>query len=468
MSPDEIHGQQCIALALCAKYRVEDPPRKEIIPIRLLRVHPGNRGGQYPNPETVRVLGQEILLGGFVREEADHQGVVVEEVPGDEQAKLKEYETYHAWNVKKAGGSHLAACFHRSSGTTGNFGTLSHSHLLLVLLAIEAGAKWRIPEDMEPANQAQLKKLVDQQGRFSQAAVAEHDPALAKALAEEGLSVEILSWRIWIEEPTACSLISNALNKAQELGLRTTEVTALRVLKGAVDAQLEASVAEKGNFQIVRQKIRHQLDAQVDEPDFVELFDFVVNLGSGKAPFHDQLLDFCQRYVNSKKRQLRFTAFGVAARLPVACPRTKVAIMMRAYNKAPRCTWCPEPEAWWSQESNAGHLVHLEDLLRFWQVTMRPAVQAAASRSEKKDALASELMANVCTLGAEALLRSHKERLVSYRKKALLLATRDVHKQVLDQCPRDVMEGVSLEGVPAWIDYDSLESDTEPGAAVAE
>ena len=128
--------------------------------------------------------------------------------------------------------------------------------------------------------------------------------------------------------------------------------------------------------------------------------------------------------------------------MPVACPRSKVAVVMRAYNKTPRCTWCPEPEAWWSQDANAGHIEHLEALLRFWQVTMRPAVQAVATRSAKKEAAAAELMANVCCLGAEALLKSHKERLAADRRKALLSATRCVHKQILAECPEDVLQSV--------------------------
>ena len=124
-------------------------------------------------------------------------------------------------------------------------GTLSHSHLLLVLLSIAGGAKWPIRADRGQDSQAQLKKLLDQQGRFNPTAVAEHDPALGRFKNEEGMSVEVLPWRIWIEEPNACYLMSNALNKAQELGLRTTEVTALRVLKGSVDAHDEAALTQR-------------------------------------------------------------------------------------------------------------------------------------------------------------------------------------------------------------------------------
>ena len=153
--------------------------------------------------------------------------------------------------------------------------------------------------------------------------------------------------------------------------------------------------------------------------------------------------------------------------MPVACPRSKVAVVMRAYNKTPKCTWCPEPEAWWCHESNASHVQVLEELLRFWQVTLRPAVLAAAKRSEKKEGFVSETVANVCTLGAESLLRNHKEELAVERKKALLLAARDVYKQVRDECPAEVWDKISYEGSPGWIDYAGLDSDSQPCAAVA-
>ena len=44
----------------------------------------------------------------------------------------------------------------------------------------------------------------------------------------------------------------------------------------------------------------------------MELFDFIVGLGSTKAAFIPLLLEFCQCFVNSKRRGLRLSAFGVA------------------------------------------------------------------------------------------------------------------------------------------------------------
>lgn len=66
------------AMALRVKYRL---PQKMHLPLSLLGVHQMNRGGVYPMSETVTGLGLRILAGGFSKEEANHQGVCVEEAP---------------------------------------------------------------------------------------------------------------------------------------------------------------------------------------------------------------------------------------------------------------------------------------------------------------------------------------------------------------------------------------------------
>ena len=116
------------------------------------------------------------------------------------------------------------------------YGTLSHSHLLMVLLCLQKGAEWQMPE--------RWAHLVGPGGKLDCAAVAAADSQLAELL-RDGLEMEVLSWKIYKEEPSACSLISQALNSGQNLALHTTELTALAVLTGAVTTQLESAVAEK-------------------------------------------------------------------------------------------------------------------------------------------------------------------------------------------------------------------------------
>ena len=71
------------AMAFRVKYRVA----KKVLSLYRLAVHPHNRGGMYPQPDTVRNLGLKIITKGFNQSEANHEGVSVEEMPFCERAK---------------------------------------------------------------------------------------------------------------------------------------------------------------------------------------------------------------------------------------------------------------------------------------------------------------------------------------------------------------------------------------------
>ena len=46
----------------------------------------------------------------------------------------------------------------------------------------------------------------------------------------------------------------------------------------------------------------------VDEPEFIELFDFVISLGANRNSFLQGLFEFAERFVDRKKRELRLSA----------------------------------------------------------------------------------------------------------------------------------------------------------------
>ena len=136
-------------------------------------------------------------------------------------------------------------------------------------------------------------------GSFYNAAVAACDADLDRVL-RDGLVMEVLSWKMCVEEPTAASLISQALNSAQDMALRTSELTAVNVLSGAVALALESAVAGEVCFETVREKVRVELDIYVDLPGFMDVFEFVVNMGANKNPFIPQLLEFGRQFVDPK------------------------------------------------------------------------------------------------------------------------------------------------------------------------
>ena len=63
-----------------------------------------------------------------------------------------------------------------------------------------------------------------------------------KELIKNGLRMEVLSWKMLIEEPDACSLISQTMQKGCEFALRTSEITALSAVAGAVAETNDAFV----------------------------------------------------------------------------------------------------------------------------------------------------------------------------------------------------------------------------------
>ncbi len=348
------------AMALRVKYRVASATgaKKRRIPLALMGVHNMNRGGVYPNGERVANLAVELLKAGFSEEEANHEGVCVQEVPATERKHdpvyQKPYLTYAQYNLLGCAQPALKTCFTDGSEKDTMHGTLAHGHLLLVLLGLQTGATWALPEDLG-------KKLLDQSGAIDFAAVAAYDPAVA-ALCRDGLEMEVLSWRLYMEEPGACSLISQALNKGSAMALQTTELTALAVLTGEVTLAHESAVAEDIALETVKEKVRHELDVFVDLPDFVELFEFIINMGAGKEKFVQQLLEFGSRFVDGKTRRLRLAAFAVANKMQNDFPRCKIAMLMRSYRKKPDSYgWCPCPEGLWTRKR--GRAPQLANLL---------------------------------------------------------------------------------------------------------
>eukprot|EP00959_Pyramimonas_sp_CCMP1952_P161795 3383229-Pyramimonas_sp.AAC.1 len=79
---------------------------------------------------------------------------------------------------------------------------------------------------------ARLQRVLDKDGNGNMAAVAENC-IVAEMLTKEGTLMEVLSWRIMVEEPNGASLISQSLNEGADSAMRTTEVTAPRVPRKA-------------------------------------------------------------------------------------------------------------------------------------------------------------------------------------------------------------------------------------------
>ena len=149
------------------------------------------------------------------------------------------------------------------------------------------------------------------------------------------LDIDVLSWKLLVEEPTAASLISQALNTAHNSAIRTSELTAVSVLSGVVALALESAVAGEVYFETIREQVRVELDIDVDLPGFIDLLEFVVNMGANTSPWIPQLLEFGSNFVDPKQRQLSLQAFAEVSKIALDYPRARVAMLMRSYRKPP-------------------------------------------------------------------------------------------------------------------------------------
>ena len=440
------------AMAYRVKYRVSGARR---VHVSMMGVHHRNRGGMYPQPDTVTQLGLQLLTDGFNVDEANYNGICVQEIPPqwrkhDPVDPSKPYETLAEYNMKMSSTPQLRGCFKLEDDIC--YGTLSHSHLLLVLKSVDCGAKWDLPE--------KFKHLADNRGHLKMSAVAEMDPNMASSI-KEGLNMEILSWQLHMEEPSACSLISQALNRGHQIALQTSELTAVAVLSGAVGLSLGAAVAGSVKFETIRAKVRDELDIYVDEPDFIELFDFVVSLGANKADHINFFLAYGSMFVNSKKRQLRLQAFAVVNKLPLNTPRCKLAVLMRAFRKTPDHAFCPTPEHSWHRISPHG-LMKMEDIIQYFHTT---AVAVMTDVAEKLP-----FLANVYCVAAETTCVAHKksktvECLVSNLESQLLSALCCYHDTLVAKYKQKELQLPQTTGTNAWICFTPQLADKSDQAA---
>ena len=388
------------AMAWRVKYRKTLPDGKvhrTKLRIESLGVHRKNRGGLYPAGVRCKSLCEEAIGVGFVKEELNHAGVAVEETPAEHiRSRGVDFVTGSAYNIAASNRDELlVSCFTEPYHDV-RHSLLGHNHMMLVLRAFLTKAKWNLPP-----NEQKNINWCDAQGQLSVAAVAEspNGKELAEAM-QEGLDCEVLSWKMDQEEPTAASVISCALNKGHELALRTTELTAVAVLKGEIIVQSRENVGkglgQSVAFGTVRERVRAQLDSATDDPDLPELFDFLISAGVGKNSYIDDLLEFGGCFVDSKKRQLRFSAFAVANKICEQAPWSRIAVLKRAYRKKPVYGFCPSPEPSWGDFAWTGGLQLLEDLLRFFHGACRSHLAKLSPQSRQK------LLGNIDVAAADA------------------------------------------------------------------
>ena len=429
---DMEHGKIQKAMALRVKYRLmQAPPYKRRIGIRSMGVHQLNRGPPeiYPNGTDVRTLGLALIASTLDQAEADHNGVVIEEVPAEvrmasgfkDPFTTKAYEGIGRYNFEMCCRSEcLRTCFTEEAAHAVVYGTLSHSHLLLFLLSAWTGAKWdALDKDGNPGYPC------DKDGRVDFAAVAARD-AVFKAIVDAGIEVEVLSYKLYLEEPNGCMLISDALNNAQGVALKRTELAAVSALTAEVGTRTELAVAGRVSFQAVKEALRVQLDTIVDEPEFMEMFDFVVSLGADKNTYLPGFLKWCSLFVSNQHRRFRFQTCAALNKL-FAGPLSKIALAKRSLRLKPTATMCPVPEAI-LEKLTRDEFKSLEEILYYFHTECKAAVAALLDPSDEGNRDPSiKFLGNVDVAAADAFVKASSTGGFKYvateRKKAMVVAT---------------------------------------------
>ena len=110
-----------------------------------------------------------------------------------------------------------------------------------------------------------------------------------------------------------------------------------------------SAVAEDMLFESIKAKVRNQLDFLVDEPELIEMYTYIINLGCSKHTYIPNLLRYLEIYLEESERRLRLQAFCVPNKLGGTggkdFPRTRIALIKRAYRQKVSSGFCPAPES---------------------------------------------------------------------------------------------------------------------------
>ena len=254
------------SFALRAKYRVNE--RNVRVAPNHIGFHPANRNGQPPSADRCVALLSDILGQGFDGDEADCNGALAQEAPGK--------TIIHDFN----GNERLAPSV---EGFTMSYGSLSHSHLNQVFKNILA----RVPV-------AGLK-ISNSSGRLDVGILDEVDKVFAK-YCNEGLLWDVLSYKIQDEEPDGLNVIQAACNSKNSIALMQHEMEAVASLSRLCKAS--SAVAGTVSFQTAKEQLAFTLPGMTDDPDFIHLFRFVVDLGGDSSCFVPDLMEFTGKFLN--------------------------------------------------------------------------------------------------------------------------------------------------------------------------
>ena len=244
------------AAALRIKYKISDQLQR--VTPGLIGFHPKNRMGEPPNGDRCKSLAKDILRVGFDPEEADFNAVMLQEKPGSRK--------FHDYNVKQCEGDPLLAPLVK--GFEIAYASLAHSHLNQsfknLLMSVDMG----------------IDELLGNDGKPSLEALEKAD-ALYHSYCISGCKWEILSYKMEEEDPSAAEILQAAFNVKNSVAMQIHVMEAIRALTSWLKAEEVAN--RTVTFAGAKDKLALTLGPMVDDPHFMDMFRFVVDIGGEDA-----------------------------------------------------------------------------------------------------------------------------------------------------------------------------------------
>ena len=285
------------SIACRAKYRLgqgSGPTFKTVVP-SLVVPHPKNRGGDPVKSLRTLQLSGTIAVDGFDPIEAGGNAVAVEQDPslGAKNSRWRSFQEQFEEQIKSD-----PDMADKIMGISALIGSLSHGHLNCVLRNMVDGKNGcECAADIRGSGECKCPNspIVNQDGYYCIERLRVHDTEWAN-LCEKGISWEMLSHRMDIEDPEAALIISVALNKKNEASMKTSHTEIMNTLVGLCKPSPDGKVP----FEPLREKMIELYGAAVDHPDFHNAFRVVMAAGGADSPHMKDLHEFTKVYVNPK------------------------------------------------------------------------------------------------------------------------------------------------------------------------
>ena len=411
-------------------------------------------------------MPKELLVtmarAGILQDEVDTHGYAVEEMPVQMILDRKEagFTTTLEYNVRQCAKDELLSGIYNEPYNKVFHGFLAHNHALTVCRAVLAKQLWRL-EDIQDMKIS----FCDEDGRLSLEQITSSvNCQQLNAIIRDGILCKVLSWKMDVEEPDAAATISIAFNELSQVAMGQTELQAIQVLKGEIITQMNKDVGQTVAFQTTLARVKSILGPAADDPDIVQLFDFLISNGVGKNSYIDDFLHWATAKINPNKRRWRFAAFAIINNM-VPFPLSKCAATKRAYRNKPIGGYCPNPESAWATFSEE-QLTPLEEILRFFHAQCKGVVGEMPAQA------GLQLLGNVDIAAAEAFYLVATAKSTKKAPKEFCNAIRDALLKATQKWASELgLSGNSsrmrdLTGTPEWIVFGAMEArDVLPAVA---